>query len=181
MRVRFRLLGPVDVRADDEPIAIARRQERCLLGILLLEAGHVVPAERLVDLLWDGASPQHGRRSVQIHIARLKARQTQAGNISGVGKSENTLGHVYLRLGRYEEAMAHAAASLAISEQAGDRLDIAWAWMLIGDGHRGLGEVDQARELWQQALAEFERIDSSEAEQARQRLRDTDPSNDVPV
>jgi tetratricopeptide (TPR) repeat protein len=104
-----------------------------------------------------------------------------AGNISGVGKSENTLGHVYLRLGRYEEAMAHAAASLAISEQAGDRLDIAWAWMLIGDGHRGLGEVDQARELWQQALAEFERIDSSEAEQARQRLRDTDPSNDVPV
>jgi hypothetical protein len=53
--------------------------------------------------------------------------------------------------------------------------------MLIGDGHRGLGEVDQARELWQQALAEFERIDSSEAEQARQRLRDTDPSNDVPV
>lgn len=74
MRVRFRLLGPVDVRADDEPIAIARRQERCLLGILLLEAGHVVPAERLVDLLWDGAPPQHGRRSVQIHIARLKAR-----------------------------------------------------------------------------------------------------------
>jgi len=107
--------------------------------------------------------------------------QRRVGHVTAEGKSENTLGQIYLRLGRFEEAMTHATAALAIAEGAGEKLDVAGDRMLVGDVHRALGQVDRARELWQQALGEFERINSSEAEQVRQRLRDTGPSNDVPV
>jgi DNA-binding SARP family transcriptional activator len=43
------------------------------LGVLLLEAGRVVPVERLVDLSWNGSPPEHARRSIQINVARIRA------------------------------------------------------------------------------------------------------------
>jgi SARP family transcriptional regulator, regulator of embCAB operon len=50
-----------------------RRQERCLLAILLLNPGQVVPLDRLSDLLWDGEPPQHAHRAVRSQIAHLRA------------------------------------------------------------------------------------------------------------
>src|SRR5882724_4093484 len=68
------LLGPFEA-ADDSgrPITIARRQERCLLAILLLEAGRSVSVDRLIDLLWDGLPPDSARGAVRVHIARLRS------------------------------------------------------------------------------------------------------------
>src|SRR5262245_12036452 len=53
--IRFRLLGPVQVETDDGPVVPGRRQERCLLAILLLECGRLVTMRRLCELLWDDA------------------------------------------------------------------------------------------------------------------------------
>ena len=45
--MQLRVLGPVEVHADDgETLTLPRRQERCLLGILLLEVGRPVPVHR---------------------------------------------------------------------------------------------------------------------------------------
>src|SRR5262245_57689836 len=52
--VEFQLLGPVQACHEGTTIPLGRRRERCLLAILLLEAGSVVPVDRLIDLLWDG-------------------------------------------------------------------------------------------------------------------------------
>jgi hypothetical protein len=55
--MEFRLLGPFEARHDGRPVEVGgRRQERCLLALLLLEAGRIVPIDRLVDLLWDGGA-----------------------------------------------------------------------------------------------------------------------------
>jgi hypothetical protein len=55
--VRFRILGPVEIESGDGVVfTLPRRHERCLLGILLLEAPRAVSTERLCDLLWDGAA-----------------------------------------------------------------------------------------------------------------------------
>src|SRR5439155_15803991 len=44
---RFRVLGPVEIEsARGELARLARRQERCLLGVLLLEAGRMLPVDR---------------------------------------------------------------------------------------------------------------------------------------
>jgi DNA-binding SARP family transcriptional activator len=71
--VQFRVLGPVEVHAGDgRPIPLARRQERCLLGILLLAAGRVVATDRLCALLWDDDPPEQARRAVQAHVSRIR-------------------------------------------------------------------------------------------------------------
>lgn len=51
---------------------LGRRRERCLLALLLLETGEVVPAERLIDLLWDGTPPLSARTTLQAHVSRLR-------------------------------------------------------------------------------------------------------------
>jgi DNA-binding SARP family transcriptional activator len=72
--MEFRILGPLEVLRGSEQIALGRRRgERCLLGLLLLDAGEVVPLDRLVDLLWDGDPPVTARGTVMTHIARLRS------------------------------------------------------------------------------------------------------------
>jgi SARP family transcriptional regulator, regulator of embCAB operon len=69
----FRLLGPFEIRDGDRPLTIAiRRQERCLLGILLVEADHSVTIDRLADLLWDGDPPSSARGAVHTYVGRLR-------------------------------------------------------------------------------------------------------------
>jgi DNA-binding SARP family transcriptional activator/tetratricopeptide (TPR) repeat protein len=78
--VQFRVLGPVEVWADDgQVLSLPRRQERCLLGILLLEAGRIVSTDRLCELLWDDEPPPRARRSVQSYAARVRALLNRAG------------------------------------------------------------------------------------------------------
>ncbi|MEV4412053.1 BTAD domain-containing putative transcriptional regulator [Catellatospora sp. NPDC049609] len=71
--MQFRLLGPFRVDIGDTPVQLGRRRERCLLALLLLEPGRAIPMDRLIDLLWDGEPPAKARRSVQAHVARLRA------------------------------------------------------------------------------------------------------------
>ncbi|GIJ57194.1 AfsR/SARP family transcriptional regulator [Virgisporangium aurantiacum] len=72
--MEFRVLGPLEVLGGTEPIALGRRRgERCLLGLLLLDAGAVVPLDRLLDLLWDGDPPEAARGTVKTHVARLRS------------------------------------------------------------------------------------------------------------
>ena len=70
--MEFRLLGPVEAWHDGAAVALGRRRERCLLGILLLEPGVVIPTERLVDLLWDSDPPSLARASLRAHVSRLR-------------------------------------------------------------------------------------------------------------
>jgi len=78
--VQFRILGPVQLLGDDgRVITPARRRERCLLAVLLLEPNHVVPAHRLTDLLWEDQPSEHARRALYAHVARLRAVLADAG------------------------------------------------------------------------------------------------------
>ncbi|MEV4622591.1 BTAD domain-containing putative transcriptional regulator [Asanoa sp. NPDC049573] len=71
--MEFRLLGPVEVVDGDTTLGIGRRQERCVLAILLLEPGQLVPVGRLVELLWSGEPPRGARAVLQTYISRLRA------------------------------------------------------------------------------------------------------------
>ncbi|MCE7006694.1 tetratricopeptide repeat protein [Kibdelosporangium philippinense] len=70
--MEFRLLGPFEIEAS-QPVSIPRRRERCLLAVLLLEQGRSVSAERLADLLWDGAPPSTAGTTLRSHVSRLRA------------------------------------------------------------------------------------------------------------
>jgi DNA-binding SARP family transcriptional activator/tetratricopeptide (TPR) repeat protein len=77
--VQFRILGPVEIETDGRILPLARRQERCLLGILLLDPGRVVAAERLCVLLWDDHPPEQSRAILRSHVARVRAALADAG------------------------------------------------------------------------------------------------------
>jgi DNA-binding SARP family transcriptional activator/tetratricopeptide (TPR) repeat protein len=75
---QFRILGRVEVQHRGARVDLGRRRERCLLGILLLEAGKAVATERLVDLLWDGAAPESSLSTLRAHVSRLRASLSAA-------------------------------------------------------------------------------------------------------
>lgn len=70
----FRLLGRLEAAHDGRPVELGRRRERCLLGVLLLEANRPIAVDRLVDLLWEGQPPSTARSSLHTHVSRLRAR-----------------------------------------------------------------------------------------------------------
>jgi DNA-binding SARP family transcriptional activator/tetratricopeptide (TPR) repeat protein len=69
----FLLLGPVEAFAEGRRVELGRRQERCLLGLLLLEAGRVVPIDRLAELLWAGDPPAGARHALHTYVGRLRS------------------------------------------------------------------------------------------------------------
>jgi len=70
--LEFRILGPLEVSDEMRPIALGGQRQRALLAALLLEAGRVVPTDRLVDLLYGEGAPKTATTSLQNAISRLR-------------------------------------------------------------------------------------------------------------
>src|SRR3954452_18836254 len=68
----FRLLGGLQVERDGEPIELAARRQRALLGLLLLNTGRVVPVDRLIDQLWSEQPPAAASATLQAYISQLR-------------------------------------------------------------------------------------------------------------
>jgi DNA-binding SARP family transcriptional activator len=70
--VQFRILGPLEVRGAAGEIRVGGAKQRALLALLLLHANEVVPAARLIDLVWGEAPPADAAKALQIHVSRLR-------------------------------------------------------------------------------------------------------------
>lgn len=68
----YALLGPLEVRSDGRPIPVGRGKQRALLAVLALNAGRVVPAERLIDELWGDEPPATAATALQVYVSRLR-------------------------------------------------------------------------------------------------------------
>jgi DNA-binding SARP family transcriptional activator len=77
--MEFRLLGPIEVWVAGHRVCLGDRKQRLILAILLLEAGQLVPIERMVALVWSDRPPPSARRTVQAHLSRLRTMLTQSG------------------------------------------------------------------------------------------------------
>ena len=56
--MEFRLLGPLEVIADDgEPVQLGGARPRAVLAMLLLHPNRVVSVDRLVDAVWGETPP----------------------------------------------------------------------------------------------------------------------------
>lgn len=75
--VEFRVLGPVRVVVDERPLTVASYNQRVILAMLLLEAGRVVPINRLVDAIWEDDPPSTCRNQVQLCVCQLRKRLTK--------------------------------------------------------------------------------------------------------
>ena len=55
--MEFRMLGPLEAWDQGREVLLGGPKPRALLGVLLLHANEVVPADRLIDELWGEDSP----------------------------------------------------------------------------------------------------------------------------
>jgi predicted ATPase/DNA-binding SARP family transcriptional activator len=68
-----RLLGPVQAVRLGCEIALGGPKKRAVLALLLLEAGRVVPAGRLMEELWRGSPPRGAAVTLRSYVSRLRA------------------------------------------------------------------------------------------------------------
>jgi len=70
--VEFRLLGTIEVVINDKAVTIAAPRQQIALALLLLEAGHVVSVDRMIDAIWGDQPPRTARSQVQITVSALR-------------------------------------------------------------------------------------------------------------
>ena len=118
MRSEFRILGPLEVRRDDRPVAIAGAKERALLAILLLRANEPVSLDRLVDDLWPGGPPPTARKSVQVRVANLRRLLPTGVLVTRGGSYLAQVERDQLDLERFETLVSQGRQALADGEPA---------------------------------------------------------------
>ncbi len=67
-----RLLGPVQVLRSGGEVALGGPRPRAVLALLVLEAGRVVPAGRLIEEAWRGAPPRGAATTLRSYVSRLR-------------------------------------------------------------------------------------------------------------
>ncbi|RQX17973.1 hypothetical protein DDE19_09380 [Micromonospora ureilytica] len=77
--MEFQVLGDVAASHRGSPVELGRRQERCLLGLLLLEPRRVLLTERLIELLWSDVDAADRRATLHTYVARLRRRLAPYG------------------------------------------------------------------------------------------------------
>jgi len=77
--MQFRVLGPLEVVADDGPLQIGRGKRRTLLGLLLVDANEAVSFDRLIDALWGPRPPAGARSSLHVLVSELRKALGPAG------------------------------------------------------------------------------------------------------
>jgi predicted ATPase/DNA-binding SARP family transcriptional activator len=70
--LKFCVLGPVGVVVDGHRVVLGATREAALLADLLVHAGQVVPAERLVDDLWRGDPSPGAAATLQTYVKNLR-------------------------------------------------------------------------------------------------------------
>jgi len=76
--MEFRVLGPIELWSAGQQCDLGPARARRVLAILLLTPRTIVPAEVLIDRLWDTRPPPKARESLSVYVARLRASLRQA-------------------------------------------------------------------------------------------------------
>ena len=138
--MEFRILGPLEVAADGRPLPAGGTRERALLAILLIHAGEVVSADRLVEELWGDDLPGNPPNALQVVVSRVrKALEAAAGPSRLITRKPGYALDVRpeeLDAGRFRRLVAEARQA--------------------APAERGLALLEEALGLWRgPALAEF--------------------------
>ena len=91
--MEFRALGPIELWSAGQRRDLGHAKARSVLAMLLLAPRTVVPAETLVDRLWDTRPPPKARDSLSAYVARLRAslRRAVGDKVQLVGRAQGYL------------------------------------------------------------------------------------------
>ncbi len=132
----FRVLGPLEVVRDGQPLALGGGKQRTVLAVLLMHANEPVSTDRLIDALWGESPPSGALQSVRVHVSRLRKVLEDNRSRGGV-----------------PSVLVTTAAGYELRVEDGE-LDLVRFKRLLAEGQRELaGErPDRAAELLDEAL-----------------------------
>jgi predicted ATPase/DNA-binding SARP family transcriptional activator len=107
----FRLLGPVQLHVDGEPVPLGGPRRRALLAYLVVHRHQPTPADRLIDTLWGSDAGPGARHSLQTHVSALR-------RLLHHPEGPGTITH---GTGGYQLSLAGATIDLECFEHAADR------------------------------------------------------------
>jgi len=128
--MEFRTLGPIELWSAGQRQDLGSGRVRALLAMLVLTPRTMVPAETLIDRLWDTQPPPKARENLSVYVARLRSslRQAVGDSVRLTGRAqggylldvdpESVDVHRFRRLGRQAAALTasgdydHASALL---------------------------------------------------------------------
>jgi len=67
------ILGPVRAVRAGRDVALGGPKQRAVLALLLVDAGRVVSAEYLAEVLWNGAPPPGASKTLRSYVSRLRS------------------------------------------------------------------------------------------------------------
>ncbi|MGN9787428.1 BTAD domain-containing putative transcriptional regulator [Nonomuraea sp. ZG12] len=73
MTVTFRVLGALEVRSAGRAVRVSGRKPKLLLATLLLDAGRVVSADQLVEVLWPRHPPRSAQANLRTYVSSLRS------------------------------------------------------------------------------------------------------------
>jgi DNA-binding SARP family transcriptional activator/Tfp pilus assembly protein PilF len=154
--MRFRLLGPLEVRDGEGWRGIGAPKWRSLLAALLINAGQVVSTEALIDEIWGGHPPKKAANLVSIYVLRLRGL-IEAGGGDGSILATWAPGYQLLAdraptdVQQFEAMVRDGRRALAVNEP-----------------ERAAGHLAEALALWRgSAFADVPRTELVEAEADR--------------
>jgi peptide/nickel transport system substrate-binding protein len=139
----YRILGPLEVSDGDCPLALGGDKQRALLAVLLLHAGEVVSADRLIDELWGERAPLAAANALQVQVSRLRKALDRSG-ARPPGADQGSSGGVLVTRGH----------GYVLRVEPGE-LDLDRFQAVVEGGRRALamGEVREAAEALRAGLA----------------------------
>ena len=152
--VEFRVLGPLEVVVDGEPVAVGGGRQPAVLAALLVRAPGSVAQDRLVDELWGEQPPASAGHAVQVYVSRIRKVLREGGDGAVVRSSA-------------------AGYALVVDPE---RIDARRFERLVGDGQRVMGQdpsraaerFAEALGLWRgPPLAEFSEFEFARVEAGR--------------
>jgi DNA-binding SARP family transcriptional activator len=133
--LRFGVLGPLQMSANGTDLPLGAAKQRAVLAMLLINRNRIVPADTLIDAVWQQRPPPEARGSLHAHISRLRRLVSEAGldpaavvvgiqpgyrltvpdEACDLGRFaiEQKAGIQAAAAGRFEEASRHLSAALA--------------------------------------------------------------------
>ncbi|MCM4076364.1 AfsR/SARP family transcriptional regulator [Paractinoplanes hotanensis] len=163
MTTRLRVLGPVELTgADGDPIALGGRRQEQLVALLCAGVQRIVPAGRLVQLLWPGDGPRDPAAALHSQVWRLRR------TLAATGLRLERRGPGYVLLAEPSDLDALAFEALVSRTRVEDCEPAAVPDLLAtglalwrGEAYLGMSDIpalrDEARRLTELKLSWMER------------------------
>lgn len=81
LAAEFGVLGVVEARIGGEPVDLGHARQRCVLSVLLVEAGRPVTVDQLMDRVWGDRAPQRAAGALYSYLSRLRRAVAGAGGV----------------------------------------------------------------------------------------------------